>query len=198
MVHAQLQHRQPVRLAQAQQGQGHADVVVEIALGGQRCLAHCGAQHGGDELRHRGLAVAAGDGDQRQFEARTPALRQLAQGGAGVGHFDAGQPGRGQPALGHRPDGPGGARLGQPVVAVETLSAQRHKQIARAQGAGVGVHAQHRRADVAHGPRTRQQRQQLHQLVQVASPCSACQRRCSASRPCTTSEKGWRTPAISW
>ena len=42
---------------QAQQGERHADVVVEVAVGGQGALAQ---QHG-DHLFHGGLAGVAGD-----------------------------------------------------------------------------------------------------------------------------------------
>ena len=58
--------------AQAQQRQRQADVVVEVALRRQVVLRLPGAQDGRDHLRHRGLAVAAGDGDQRQLELRAP------------------------------------------------------------------------------------------------------------------------------
>jgi hypothetical protein len=53
-------------LAQAQQRQRHADVVVEVALVAKAPRAEPGAQDGRDHLRDRGLAVAAGHRDQRQ------------------------------------------------------------------------------------------------------------------------------------
>src|SRR5438876_10142138 len=46
-------------LAQAQQGQRHADVVVQVPFGRERRVAEPGPQDGRDHLRHRGLAVAA-------------------------------------------------------------------------------------------------------------------------------------------
>src|SRR6476619_5300161 len=45
-------------LAQAQQRQRQADVVVEVAFGGERRIADPGAEDRRDHLRHRGLAVA--------------------------------------------------------------------------------------------------------------------------------------------
>ena len=58
VVHTDLYRRHMMIGAQAQQGQRQPDVVVEIALGGERVFgAPMLAQNRGDHLLHRGLAV---------------------------------------------------------------------------------------------------------------------------------------------
>jgi hypothetical protein len=156
-----------------------------------------GAQDGGDHLRHRGLAVAAGDRDQRQALPGAPGARQLHQCLAGVGHLQAGQGKRRERLLRHHRHRTGGQGLRQKVVGVEALSLQRHEQVAALQGAGVGVHtaeAQLRVADqgAAQAPRA----QRLKGLAK--GPVHKPARSISAARACTRSSKGWRTPATSW
>ncbi len=56
---AHLHHGQLMLPADAQQGQGHADLIVEIALRLQDAVLF--RQHGRDELLGAGLAHAAGD-----------------------------------------------------------------------------------------------------------------------------------------
>jgi hypothetical protein len=77
MVHAHLDRGVAVRRAQPQQGQRHADVVVQVAFGGQHGgPARFGGQNRGQHFLHRGLAVAAGDGGNlagmRWHDARRP------------------------------------------------------------------------------------------------------------------------------
>jgi len=50
----------------------------------------------GDHLRHRGLAVGAGHGDQRQAELRAPAGGQPGQRLPGIGHHQTRQTGLAQ------------------------------------------------------------------------------------------------------
>ena len=145
MVHAELDHRGAMRRAQAQQGQRQADVVVEVAFGGEAGVALPGAEDGGDHLRHRRLAVAAGHRHQRQIEALPPGRRELTEGETGIGHLEPGQAGLGQAALGQRGDGAGRLGLGQEVVRVEALAAQGDEQIAGPNGAGVAVHPNERK-----------------------------------------------------
>ena len=79
MVHAQFHHGDPVLGAQAQQGQGHPNRVIQITLRGQRrAIGYVLLQDGGDHLRDRGLAIAAGHGDQGQGKLCAPGLCQLA------------------------------------------------------------------------------------------------------------------------
>ncbi len=128
-----------------EQRQRHADVVVEVARGGEGGLAAPGAKDRRDHLRHRGLAVAAGHGDQRQGEARAPCGREAAERDPRVGHLDAGQAGLGEAALGERGGGAGHPSPVEEVVGVEALAAQRHEQVAGTDGAGVAVDARDRR-----------------------------------------------------
>ncbi len=76
MVHAQFQHGDAVFGTQPQQLQRQPDVVVQVALRGQRRIRLPGAQDGSDHLRHGGLAVAAGHRDQGQAELGAPARSQ--------------------------------------------------------------------------------------------------------------------------
>jgi hypothetical protein len=89
MVHAQLDHADLVRGLQPQQSQRHADVVVQIAFGGQGALGLPGPQDGRDHLGDGGLAVAAGHADQGQAALRAPGCGQCAQRSQAVGHLDA-------------------------------------------------------------------------------------------------------------
>ena len=52
--------------------------LLKLPCGGERGVAVPGAQDRGDHLRHRGLAVAAGDRDQRQVEAARARRRPAA------------------------------------------------------------------------------------------------------------------------
>ena len=199
LLRLRAQHRRAVPgvvvLAQPQQRQRHADVVVEVAGGGQHALAVPRSQDGGDHLRHRRLAVAAGDGDQRQVQARAPGRRQLLQGRQRVADAQTGQRRRAQPRLRQRGHGAGGLRLGEKGVAVETLATQRHEQVAGAQRAGVAVHALEADRTVADEQAAGQQGVGLRERHHPAIPPS---RRCSADPASARSENGRRTPAISW
>ncbi|EWS52529.1 hypothetical protein X551_04683 [Methylibium sp. T29] len=200
VVHAQLDDRRAVPgvgvLAQPQQRERHADVVVEVALGRECRVADPGAQDARDHLRHGGLAVAAGHGDQRQAHAGAPVRAQRAERGAAVGHVQPGQAGLGEAVLGDRRHCAGGTRLRQEVVRVEALALERNEQVTGAQRAGIAVHAQQRRGRVADERRARQQRMrqpQVHHHAHDANPRAA-----SACRASATSENGCLTPAISW
>jgi len=220
VVHAELDDRgaMPYRLVlpQAQQRQRHADLVVEVALGGQhRRVAQPGAQDRRDHLRHRGLAVAAGDGNDGQVLLLAPGLRQQPQRRLRVGHQQPVQARLGQSALGQGRGGAAGLGLGQEVVGIEALAAQRDEQVARAQRAGVGVHAQQRRRRVADQRGRRQQRrQQLEGAAQRHEGHRRHARRgggggrggvahspalsINAARAACTSENARRSPWISW
>ena len=161
VVHAELDHAGAMTGAQAQQGERHADVVVEIAFGGERALASPGAKDRGNHLRHRGLAVAAGHGGQRQIEATAPRRGQIAEGDARIGDLDAGETGLVEPALGQGCDRTSRLGFGEEVVGVEALAAQGHEKIAGAQGSRIAVHAVECDARVADETRAREQAGQL-------------------------------------
>ncbi len=200
MVHAELDDAGEVPglvvLAQAQQRQRHADVVVQVAFGREGRIGLPGAQDRRDHLRDRGLAVAAGHRDQRKVAAPSPSRRQLAEGAPRVGHLQAGQAGFGQPVFGHACNRAGLFRLREEIVRVEPLALQRDEEVARPQAARVAVHAADLHRAVADERRRRQQRMRLRQAHHgriLRTPVLWA----SIVRASTMSEKGCFTPATS-
>ncbi len=84
MVGAHFQHGKAMGTPQLKQRQRHADMIVEIAFGGER-LART-AQHRGDHVLGGGLAVAARHRDFGDAEARGIGLRQRQQRLSRVAH----------------------------------------------------------------------------------------------------------------
>ena len=119
-----------------------------------------GAQDRANHLRHRRLAVAAGHRDQRQIEAPAPRRGKRAERGVAVGHEQSGQSGLGEAALGKRCGGTCLACLGEEIMRVVALAAQRDEQIACAQAAGVRMNAGYRDPPVADEARLRHRRAQ--------------------------------------
>ena len=146
VVHAEFDHADAVLAAQAQHGQWHANVVVQVALRGQRrAVGRMHMQDGGNHLGDCGFAIAAGDADQGQVPLRPPVGAQRSQSVLRVGYFDARQGcGIGCAGLGMAEDRDRTLRqgLGQKLVGVKGVAAQGHKHIARPGAAGIGVHAQ--------------------------------------------------------
>ncbi len=70
VVGPHLDHCRLMLSAQPQQREGHTDVVVQIAAGGQHLMTH--AQDCRDHLFDSGLTVAAGDTDDGYVEALPP------------------------------------------------------------------------------------------------------------------------------
>ena len=205
VVHAQFHHAHAVPdlvvLAHPQQGQRQADVVVQIALGGERSGAVASAQDGRDHLRHRGLAVAAGHRDQRQVETVPPCRGQRLQGRQRIGHLQATQARLGQTTLGQGRHRARLARCSQEVMGIKALAAQGHEQVAGLQAAGVGMHPLERERAIAHQHRAGQQRMGLGQGHHGCAPtgCAVAdaRRACKAAVASVTSQKGCFTPAIS-
>jgi hypothetical protein len=143
VVHAHLDNRGLMRGAQAQQSQWHPDVVVEVALGGQRTLALPGSQDRCDHLCHRGFAIAARHRDQWQAELLAPPGCQSAQRSLGVGNDHAGQTSLGKQILRSGLAEGGNCALarglGQELPPVEPFTAQRDKEVTRLQRAGIGM-----------------------------------------------------------
>ena len=88
MVGTQLHHRKLVLRLEAQQGERHAHLVVEVASGGQHFPFV--AQDGGCHLLHRGLAAAAGNGQHFRVDALAHQLANTAQPLEAVGHHQLG------------------------------------------------------------------------------------------------------------
>ena len=138
----------PRRLLQPQQRQRHADVVVQVAGGGERAVA---------DARRAGsraiicvtvvlplLPVTAISGS---CELRAPGRGECCSAASVSrdlrGRRSAGR--RRAPRSASAADRAGRARCGEEVVAVEALAAQRDEQVARPQRARVAVHARRTR-----------------------------------------------------
>ena len=116
-----------------------------------------GAEDRRDHLRHRRLAVAAGDRDQRHGEAAPPCGGELAEGAPAVGDDEPGQRRLFEAALGERGDGAGGLGLGEVGMGVEALAAQGDEEVARRDASRVAVDARDRRRHAADDARAGQQ-----------------------------------------
>ena len=196
VVHAELDCADAVRLAQAEQRERHADVVVEIADGRQHLRIPGGrAQDRGEHFLGGGLAVRAGDRDQRHGEAPAPRARQVAERAARVlrdqhGHRQRGARGeeRGVDQRGRRAARRGGR---EERVAVESFAAQRDEQLAARHVARVGGHAGEPR--VADRPRA-DHAGGFHHAHHARPPAG---QRASACVAAATSENAVLRPAIS-
>ena len=123
-VRSHLDHRAAMAVIQTQQRHRYAQMVVEIAAGGQARPAL--RQDGGDHLLDRGLAIAAGDADQRSFEVCARRARRIGECHFHVGYHDLRQ----RQLNGARHDGSGGAGRGRgrhEIVTVSFLTAQRRE-----------------------------------------------------------------------
>ena len=173
VVHAQFHHPHGVGCLQAQQRERHANIVVEIAFSGKRLRGLPGPQDRRDHLGDRGLAVAAGHGDQRQLKLGAPSCSQLAQRQPGVRHFQPGQTGRGQAMRGQSRHRTLRGGLRQKIMGVKFLAAEGHKQIPRAQRTRVGVHTKWGGQRVPDQLGTRQPMGGLLQIHHVFNPPTA-------------------------
>ncbi len=135
----QLDRRGAMLGCQAQQGERHAPVVVEIALG----LEHRarGRQHRGDQVLGRGLARAAGDRDQQPVPLLAVAPPQPHQRGGDVVDHDqrAGLAARGRrvAVVAQRRGRAALEGLLEKGVAVGVAARQRHEQVPGGERAGV-------------------------------------------------------------
>ena len=78
MVGSHLDDGDIVLLGELQEGFGHADVIVEVPLRVEHVIFLL--QHRGDEFLCRGLAVGAGDADDRRAQMDTVILGELLEG----------------------------------------------------------------------------------------------------------------------
>ncbi len=197
VVHAHLDHGGAMTGAQPQQHQRQADVVVEVADGGQHRFHRLQivatlmlAQDGGAHLLDRGLAIAAGDADQRQIELAPPVTGQAAQRQAGVGHAQQRQapPVIGGPGvIDHGGGGAMGQHVAHVVVTIEAFSVQRDEQFADGDRARVGRDADERVALRAGGAAGGLRGFEEIHHDNISRAC----------RTCSRSENGRRRPAIS-
>jgi len=136
-IHAHLDHRDAMHEMQLQQHQRHADVIVEIALGRQHCQRRIktfrqrlSAQDGSGHFLDRGLAVAAGDPDQRQLKLGAPVSGQRTQRQARIGNGDIRKWQRiffRPRGVDHRRHRAMAGRIQGKIMAVEAFAAQRDK-----------------------------------------------------------------------
>jgi len=194
MIHPQLDHRRAVVLAEPEQCQRKADVVVEISLGRERVrLPEVRPQDRRDHFPDRGLAVRAADRDERDVEATAPVRREPSQRTARVVDHEQRQPRvpDPRPRVFHDHRRSGAAffcRVDEPVP-VESLAAQRNEQRASRKCAAVGRHRVETGVVAAHTrPKRRRGLAQAHHRLHPESACFAS----------SASEKGSRRPAISW
>ena len=155
VIHAQLHHAHAVPLAvvlaQAQQRERQADVVVEVALRGKSAVALPGAQDARHHLRDRRFAVAACHCRQRQMHAVAPGAGQHLQGLLAVLHHQTRQPVVAiQTVLDQCGCRACGLGLRQIVMCVVQVTAQCDKKVASTHAARIAVHTQQRSGAVAH------------------------------------------------
>ncbi len=141
VIHAHLDHCGAMRGTQTQQGQRQADVVVEIALGGQHGIgAEMCRKNRGAHFLDRSLAIAPCHTDQGNFEAPTPLGSKLPQCEASVLHHDH----RADVGMGCRPrdihqdtSRARGQYVRHEIMGVETLATECNKELPRPQGSGI-------------------------------------------------------------
>ena len=139
LCRAHLNHREFDTGFQREQGQRHADFIVEVALGSQGPAAL--RQHGAHHILDRGFAAAAGNRHQRPLEQRPVVGAKAPQRDEGVGNPQLGQ-GIVCDLADQRGDRASRGNLVEVIVAVEVLTLEGYKQIARCQAPAVGTHTQ--------------------------------------------------------
>ena len=134
-IGAHLDYREAMPGFELQQGQGHADGIVQIGAGRQAFAFE--RQNRAQHLLDRGLALAAGNGKHPgrgtlAIHACDPRQRQTGICDEQLRQIFAGNP------ADHRTRRSAALRLGNELVAVEVLAAESDEQLARTQSAGVG------------------------------------------------------------
>ena len=130
--HAHLHHHRPVLARRLEQGQGHADVVVLVALAGPH--GPSGGQHGPEQFAGGGLAGRTGHRQHRGGQLAAPQQAQRLVSRQGVVYQPVGQArgdGLGSIPLHQGRLGPKASGFGQERVAVKAFAHQGHKQAAR-------------------------------------------------------------------
>ena len=186
-VGTHFDHREAVLRPQPQQRQWDTHRIVQIGAGNQAWPLQ--GENGAEHLLHRGLALAAGDGEHGGARAPAVGVRDPRQRQPGIGHPQLGQV-RIAEAADHGGAGAAAQRLGHERVAVEILPRQGEEQLALAQAAGVG--ANRAETDVAaaqFAAEFRAKGGQRHLADQVSTPADCRARRESAARATSASLK---------
>ena len=140
MVGAELNHCRDMLRRQLQQGQRHAQVVIQVAPGGQHRAVKAGTQDAGEQLLDGGLAAGAGHRCQRRLERIAIERTQSPQRQAGIGHHQLRQIHLGNPPRDQGRHRALGRHIGKIVMAVEARSDQGDEQLAGLDGAAIGRH----------------------------------------------------------
>ena len=145
VVHAQFDDRVAVRIPQFQQGQRHADFVIEVAARGEhpisatRSLAQNRRQH----FFHGGFAAAASQRHQRAAKTAAPRKRQPRQRLPRIFNRDERHACRRERCalrIRHHRHCTGGLRGSDVLVRIKMLAAQGNKQFTRLDVATVRAH----------------------------------------------------------
>ena len=140
VVHPHLQHADLVLAVQAEEGEGKAQLVVEVPLGFQHLVLL--AQDGGHHVLGGGLAHAAGDADHRDGELGLVGLGRLADGGHGILHQEVALAGEGL-LRGLLGEAGHSACLQGPwdeLMPVGLFPRQGYEEVPRVDGPAVGLH----------------------------------------------------------
>ena len=145
MVHADFEHGDAMRSAQAQHHERQANLVVEVADRREhRIGSELDTQDRCDHLLNCRLAVAADNHDDRQHETPAPERGEPSQGRQRIGDREqAAVPGKRSGAVSgdDRRDGAALERLGHEIVAVEALALERDEEITGLERARIGADA---------------------------------------------------------
>ena len=194
MIHPHFHHAVFVILVEPDQGQRHADVIVEIAL--RRLRLETGAQHGRDQFLRARLAAAAGHADGAHGKQLPVIGGKALQGLERVGHLDKtevlGQIGD-KAARNQRRHRAVLSHLADKFVAVKAISLQRHKAIAGCKRPRVGMEPVHRQRRIALDQPAAGKTGDLFQGAAAHHAALLCRNSCTTIR----SSNGWNWPAIS-
>ena len=135
MVSTHFQHGRPVMLAQFQDRQRQADVIIQVTLCGQYRVVGVGMlgpHNRRDHFLHRGLAIAARDCNNRQLESGSPRACEYTQSLPGVRHLHLRQFTIAL-LLNYSARRPATLSFGNELRRIVLLASQRKKQLARRQ-----------------------------------------------------------------
>ena len=149
MIHTDFPDADLILRGGRKDGQGQADVIVQVALGFVHHKARCGHRSG--KILGAGFAIAPGQADHARFQPSAMPRSQLLQSAQGVIHPDQRECIReaGNRARNHRTRSPGGRSDSNKVMTVEIFPDQSPIKIPRLQGPGVLADRRHRRGPIA-------------------------------------------------
>ena len=205
VVHAHLDHGVAMVLAQPQQHERHADVVVEVALGGEHVVAPAAvrARIAASISLTVVLPLLPVSATHRQREARAPVPRRAAPSAARVSStMICGIVARRCPRGARRapPTAPRPSACGDELVPVEALARERDEEVAAARPRGCRCARPSKRAAPPRRRRPRRARLRRGPSSGRRSGSGRVHRgRASRAASATSASlKGWRSPAISW